>query len=114
MAEKLSKEQTSELYSLCLKMIEFAEGIHPDFKLRGEDRMSLALSPVFAALFEQAKHRYRPSKGATVLVAATMLRNFAMSDELHEMGLVQATYEFMHMMNETHELREKANGTATI
>lgn len=104
----LSEEQTKELYDLCIKCLEFAEGTVPDFALQGDDRMVIALSPVIAALFTQAKYRYRAGPGSTVLVTATMIRNFAMSDELHELGLVDAVQAFMHMMTQA----EVPDGTA--
>lgn len=93
-----SEEDTQKLYELGIKLIEFAESKVPKFSEQGEDRMTLALSPIFAALFAQAKHRYRPTPAASVIVTATMIRNFALQDDLSELGLVDAVCEFMHMM----------------
>lgn len=96
----LSREVTEKLYDLCLKMIELAEEVTPDFSEKGDDRMSLVLSPTMAAMFVQAKHRYRPARAQTILVAANMLQNFARADELGALDLADATYQFISMMSE--------------
>ncbi|MCJ8335425.1 MAG: hypothetical protein MJH10_14460 [Epibacterium sp.] len=99
-AKTFNEETTQQLYKLCNEFIEFSESLAgEDFAEQGDDRMTIALSPIFAALFVQAKHRYRPPLSSSVITAATMIRNFAMADELSEMGLVAAVHEFMDMMN---------------
>ena len=98
----LNEEKTQELYEICVKAIEFAEENSggEDFDTQGDDRMIIALSPIIAALFAQGKYRYRAGPNSTLLVAATMIRNFAQIDGLSEVGLADAVQHFMHTMND--------------
>jgi len=97
--QTMSEEDSQKLYDMCIQMIEFAEAAAgKDFHKQGEDRATIVMSPLVAALFAQVKHRYRPTPAASVIITATMIRNFAMQDDLSEIGLVDAVCEFMHMM----------------
>jgi hypothetical protein len=84
---------------MCIQMIEFSEEVYGEkFHEQADDRITLALSPIIAALFTQAKYRYKAQPASTVIVAATTVRNFALADGLSDLALVDSVCEFMHMM----------------
>jgi len=105
--QKIDEETTAELFAKCVDLVEFVENMQlndENFKDHSdEDRALIVASPLFTALFEQLKHRYRANMtpATTVLMVATIVRNFANSDGFSEVGLASAVDDFVKMMNET-------------
>lgn len=101
----VSKTGTAKVYEKALELIEAVEDVLREdggfTNVKKGDRPLVVASPMFLGMFEQMKHRYRTEMdpATTVLMVATIMRNFANSDGLSELGLAKAVQDFLFSMN---------------
>jgi hypothetical protein len=102
----VDEDGTQKVYAKCEELLATIEEVlEQDGAFKGaeaKDRVFLVSSPLFLALFEQMKHRYRENMdpSVTVLMVAAIVRNFANSDGLSETALSDAVQSFLHFAAE--------------